>query len=83
MSGEIGQNKTLNNFKNRTSLTYFSHLTYCPRSSMDRVTDFESGGCAFDPRRGYRNSERHSLPMLLSVFTEGLPLMLQRKTRNH
>ena len=21
------------------------------RSSMDRVTDFESGGCAFDPRR--------------------------------
>ncbi len=23
-----------------------------PRSSMDRVTDFESGGCAFDPRRG-------------------------------
>ena len=24
-----------------------------PRSSMDRVTDFESGGCAFDPRRGH------------------------------
>jgi len=23
-----------------------------PRSSMDRVTDFESGGCAFEPRRG-------------------------------
>ena len=28
------------------------HCSYCPRSSMDRVTDFESGGCAFEPRRG-------------------------------
>jgi hypothetical protein len=27
----------------------------CPRSSMDRVTDFESGGCEFDPRRGRQN----------------------------
>ena len=51
-TGQSGQNKTFNIFKNQTSWTYFSYWTYCPRSSMDRVTDFESGGCAFDPRRG-------------------------------
>ena len=27
-----------------------------PRSSKDRVTDFESGGCEFDPRRGRQPS---------------------------
>ena len=41
-----------------------------PRSSMDRVTDFESGGCAFDPRRGYTILERYSL-LMLSVFAGG------------
>ena len=46
--------------KSRT-VNFFSEVHqnlryYCPRSSMDRVTDFESGGCAFDPRRG------HTLP---------------------
>ncbi len=51
--GETGQNKTFNNFKLQTGWTYFSYWTYCPRSSMDRVTDFESGGCAFDPHRGH------------------------------
>jgi hypothetical protein len=28
---------------------------------MDRVTDFESGGCAFDPRRGHLSDKSRVL----------------------
>ena len=43
--------------RNRTELFSSIISVARPRSSMDRVTDFESGGCAFDPRRG------HLIPM--------------------
>ena len=41
---------------------------------MDRVTDFESGGCAFDPRRGHflfnMDKERLKLIWLLPARLE-------------
>ena len=32
---------------------------------MDRVTDFESGGCAFDPRRGHFSFNMDENPLFL------------------
>ncbi len=41
---------------------------------MDRVTDFESGGCAFDPRRGH-------LSIPLNENTHVTSLLLERLER--